>query len=129
MLAIVGRVLCFLDDQPICSCLTTVAQVGGAKVTSIEGLNAENIISNLQESFLAHGAAQCGICTPGMMVAAYALLLKNPTPNRCDVEDALAGVLCRCTGYSKIIDAVLAVNLDRPIKFPSKSRLQCWHSN
>ena len=111
-----GACSVLLDDEPICSCLTTVAQVGGAKVTSIEGLNAENIISNLQESFLAHGAAQCGICTPGMLVAAHALLLKNPTPNRCDVEDALGGVLCRCTGYGKIIDAVLAVNSDRPIK-------------
>ena len=72
-----GACSVLLDDKPICSCLTTVAQVGGAKVTSIEGLNAENIISNLQESFLAHGAAQCGICTPGMMVAAHALLLKT----------------------------------------------------
>ena len=108
-----GACSVLLDDAPICSCLTTVAQVGGAKVTSIEGLNAENIISKLQESFLAHGAAQCGICTPGMMVAAHALLNKNPTPNRCDVEDALGGVLCRCTGYGKIIEAVLAVNLDR----------------
>ena len=108
-----GACSVLLDDAPICSCLTTVAQVGGAKVTSIEGLNAENIISKLQESFLAHGAAQCGICTPGMMVAAHALLNKNPTPKRCDVEDALGGVLCRCTGYGKIIEAVLAVNLDR----------------
>ncbi len=111
-----GACSVLLDEEPICSCLTTVAQVGGAKVTSIEGLNAENIISKLKESFLAHGAAQCGICTPGMMVAAHALLNKNPTPNRCDVEDALGGVLCRCTGYGKIIESVLAVNLDMPAR-------------
>ena len=111
-----GACSVLLDDAPICSCLTSVAQVGGAKVTSIEGLHAENIISKLQESFLVHGAAQCGICTPGMMIAAHALLYKNPTPNRSDVENALGGVLCRCTGYGKIIDAVLAVNSDWPAR-------------
>jgi aerobic-type carbon monoxide dehydrogenase small subunit (CoxS/CutS family) len=110
-----GACSVLLDGAPICSCLTAIAQVEGAAVTSIEGLHADGTIAKLQDSFLAHGAAQCGICTPGMMVAASALLAENPTPNRHDVEDALGGVLCRCTGYSKIIDAVLAVGGDAKI--------------
>ena len=110
-----GACSVLLDGAPICSCLTAIAQVEGAAVTSIEGLHADGTIAKLQDSFLAHGAAQCGICTPGMMVAASALLAENPTPNRHDVEDALGGVLCRCTGYSKIIDAVLAVGGDTKI--------------
>jgi aerobic-type carbon monoxide dehydrogenase small subunit (CoxS/CutS family) len=110
-----GACSVLLDGAPICSCLTAIAQVEGAAVTSIEGLHADGAIAKLQDSFLAHGAAQCGICTPGMMVAASALLAENPAPNRHDVEDALGGVLCRCTGYSKIIDAVLAVGGDTKI--------------
>ena len=110
-----GACSVLLDGAPICSCLTAIAQVEGAAVTSIEGLHADGTIAKLQDSFLAHGAAQCGICTPGMMVAASALFAENPTPNRHDVEDALGGVLCRCTGYSKIIDAVLAVGGDAKI--------------
>jgi aerobic-type carbon monoxide dehydrogenase small subunit (CoxS/CutS family) len=110
-----GACSVLLDGAPICSCLTAIAQVEGAAVTSIEGLHADGTIAKLQDSFLAHGAAQCGICTPGMMVAASALLAENPAPNRQDVEDALGGVLCRCTGYSKIIDAVLAVGGDAKI--------------
>ena len=103
-----GACTVLLDGKPICSCLTAVAQVEGGAVTSIEGLHDAGVIAQLQDSFLAHGAAQCGICTPGMLVSASALLTENPNPNRADVEDALGGVLCRCTGYSKIIDAVLA---------------------
>lgn len=104
-----GACSVLLDGAPICSCLTAIGQVEGAEVTSIEGLHKAGKIAGLQDSFLAHGAAQCGICTPGMLVAAHALLAENPAPSRCDVQNALGGVLCRCTGYSKIIDAVLAV--------------------
>jgi aldehyde oxidoreductase len=104
-----GACSVLLDGAPICSCLTAVAQVDGANVTSIEGLHDAGIIAKLQDSFLAHGAAQCGICTPGMMVSAAALLADNQAPDRRAVEDALGGVLCRCTGYSKIIDAIVAV--------------------
>jgi len=107
-----GACSVLLDGAPICSCLTAVAQVDGANVTSIEGLHDAGIIAKLQDSFLAHGAAQCGICTPGMMVSAAALLADNQAPDRRAVEDALGGVLCRCTGYSKIIDAIVAVGHD-----------------
>jgi len=71
----------------------------------VEGLSENGTLNQLQESFLHHGAAQCGICTPGMLVSAQALLNDNPQPDRVEVEDALGGVLCRCTGYQKIIDA------------------------
>jgi len=106
-----GACSVLLDGETICSCLTSVAQVNGRNVISIEGLHTDGSIAMLQDSFLAHGASQCGICTPGMLVAASALLRINQNPSRSDVENALGGVLCRCTGYSKIIDSVMAVGI------------------
>jgi CO/xanthine dehydrogenase Mo-binding subunit/aerobic-type carbon monoxide dehydrogenase small subunit (CoxS/CutS family) len=100
-----GACTVLMDGEPVCACLTPAVQATGKSVTTIEGLSAETL-SPLQESFLRHGAAQCGICTPGMLVAATALLKKSHQPSRSDVEDALGGVLCRCTGYQKIVDAV-----------------------
>ena len=82
------------------------ASAAGAAVTTVEGL-ANGRLSALQASFLAHGAAQCGICTPALLVAATALLEKKPSPTEAEVQDALGGVLCRCTGYRKIIAAVM----------------------
>ena len=102
-----GACSVLLDGAPICSCLTAIAQVEGAAVTSIEGLHAEGTIAKLQDSFLAHGAAQCGICTPGVGVAAKALIEHNPNPTEEQARYWLAGNLCRCTGYDKIIRAVL----------------------
>ena len=103
-----GACSVLLDGAPICSCLTAIAQVEGAAVTSIEGLHADGIIAKLQDSFLAHGAAQCGICTPGFLVAAKSLLDRNPNPDETEIRYALAGNLCRCTGYDKIVHAVQA---------------------
>jgi CO/xanthine dehydrogenase Mo-binding subunit/aerobic-type carbon monoxide dehydrogenase small subunit (CoxS/CutS family) len=102
-----GACSVLIDGQLACACLVPLAQVQDATVVTIEGL-AEHTRhgKTLQQSFLAHGAAQCGICTPGMLVSAAALLEQNPSPDEIDVADALAGVLCRCTGYRKIIDAV-----------------------
>ncbi|UXX81808.1 molybdopterin-dependent oxidoreductase [Roseovarius pelagicus] len=100
-----GACTVLLDGAPVCSCLTPVAQVAGRAVTTVEGLAHDP----LQQAFLRHGAAQCGICTPGMLMAATALLARNPQPSRVEVESALGGVLCRCTGYTKIIDAVCDV--------------------
>ncbi|MBT6095680.1 MAG: molybdopterin-dependent oxidoreductase [Rhodospirillaceae bacterium] len=100
-----GACTVLVDGEPVCACLTPVAQVEGKSVVTVEGL-ASGRMSALQDSFLRHGAAQCGICSPGMLMAASALLERNATPSRTEVEDALGGVLCRCTGYSKIIDAV-----------------------
>ena len=105
-----GACTVLIDGALACACLVPVAQVQGAKVITIEGLPSQTIKgAALQQAFLARGAAQCGICTPAMLVAAAALLEHNETPSRDGVKDALGGVLCRCTGYAKIIDAVLDV--------------------
>jgi aldehyde oxidoreductase len=103
-----GACTVLVDGAPVCSCLVAVGQAEGRSVTTIEGLGAtsENA-ARLQDSFLRHGAAQCGICTPGMLVAATALLDANPAPMESEALDAIGGVLCRCTGYRKIVAAVL----------------------
>ena len=102
-----GACTVLVDGKQVCSCLTAVAQVGGRAVTTVEGLAGSDALSGLQRAFHKHGAAQCGICTPGMLVAAADLLSRNKQPDADQVKDALGGVLCRCTGYQKIIEAVL----------------------
>jgi aldehyde oxidoreductase len=97
-----GACTVLLNGAPVCSCLTPVGQAIGAKITTVEGLS-NGMLDDLQQAFLRHGAAQCGICTPGMLIAAKALLDRTKTPSRDEVEIALSGVLCRCTGYHKII--------------------------
>ena len=102
-----GACTVLVDGKQVCSCLTAVAQVGGRAVTTVEGLAGGGKLSGLQRAFHKHGAAQCGICTPGMLLAAADLLSTNKRPDANAVKDALGGVLCRCTGYQKIIEAVL----------------------
>ncbi|MGA8992432.1 MAG: molybdopterin cofactor-binding domain-containing protein [Rhodoplanes sp.] len=103
-----GACTVLLDGRPVCACLVALGQVAGQSVVTVEGLEAATVSGRrLKDSFLAHGAAQCGICTPGMLVAAAALLDANPRPSEGDVMDAIGGVLCRCTGYRKIIAAIL----------------------
>ena len=103
-----GACTVLLDGRQVCACLVAMGQVGGRTVETVEGLGDGNgTLAALQTSFLAHGAAQCGICTPGMLMAARELLAKTAQPTRGEVEDALGGVLCRCTGYGKIVDAVM----------------------
>jgi aldehyde oxidoreductase len=110
-----GACTVLLNGQPVCACLTAVGQLNGAKVETIEGLRESSpTFERLQESFLQHGAAQCGICTPGMLVSSVALLKENPHPSEAQVLDALGGVLCRCTGYRKIVSAVLEANQISP---------------
>ncbi len=105
-----GACTVLLDGEPVCSCIVAVGQCEGRTVTTVEGLaDASGALSPLQRAFVAHGAAQCGICTPGMLMSAESLLRANPRPGEAEVRDALAGVLCRCTGYTKIVEAVLAV--------------------
>ena len=100
-----GACTVLLDGEPVCACLVPAASVEGRCVKTVEGLG-DGKLSALQASFLAHGAAQCGICTPGLLMAATALLENTPRPSESEVKDALGGVLCRCTGYRKIIAAV-----------------------
>jgi CO/xanthine dehydrogenase Mo-binding subunit/aerobic-type carbon monoxide dehydrogenase small subunit (CoxS/CutS family) len=102
-----GACTVLLDGKQVCSCLTAVAQADGRTLTTVEGLSRDGILSGLQRAFHQHGAAQCGICTPGMLIAAADLLSTNRQPDADQVKDALGGVLCRCTGYQKIIEAVL----------------------
>ncbi|MFN4141471.1 molybdopterin-dependent oxidoreductase [Aestuariivirga sp.] len=102
-----GACTVLIDGETACACLVPAAQVEGARVVTVEGLPGNTGRgAALQQAFLARGAAQCGICTPGMLVAAAALLEREPAPSRESIADALGGVLCRCTGYAKIIDAV-----------------------
>ncbi|RVA92032.1 2Fe-2S iron-sulfur cluster binding domain-containing protein [Mesorhizobium sp. M7A.F.Ca.US.006.04.2.1] len=105
-----GACTVLVDGDPVCACLMSAASAAGASVTTVEGL-ANGRLSALQASFLAHGAAQCGICTPALLVAATALLEKKASPTEVEVQDALGGILCRCTGYRKIIAAVMDASL------------------
>ncbi len=103
-----GACTVLVDGEPVCGCLTAVGQVEGRTVETIEGLGDRHpAAKRLQDAFLAHGAAQCGICTPGMLVSATALLEREAAPSEGAVMDAIGGVLCRCTGYRKIVAAVL----------------------
>ena len=101
-----GACTVLLDGAQVCACLVPLAQAEGAAVLTVEGLAALPLGAALQRAFLHHGAAQCGICTPGMLMAALSLLSATPRPTEAEVQDALGGVLCRCTGYRKIVEAV-----------------------
>ena len=104
-----GACTVLVDGEAVCACLMPALRAEGRVVETVEGLSDGDTPGRLQRAFLRHGAAQCGICTPGMLIAAEALLRKAPAPNRTQVEEALSGVLCRCTGYAKIVSAVLSV--------------------
>lgn len=116
-----GACTVLVDGEAVCACLTPVAQMSGRSVTTVEGLQQDGP-SALQKAFLRHGAAQCGICTPGMLMAAEALVRRNKQPSRGEVEAALGGVLCRCTGYVKIIDAVMDVAGECAVVAPDAGR-------
>ena len=97
-----------IDGRLVCSCLVLGAEIQGAKVGTIEGMAKGDKLHPLQQNFIAHAALQCGICTPGFLIAAKALLDKNPDPSEEEIRFGLAGNLCRCTGYDKIVRAVQA---------------------
>jgi aerobic carbon-monoxide dehydrogenase small subunit len=95
-----------VGDLPVYACLTPGAQLDGAEVSTVEGLSGEGGLSPIQRCFLATGAVQCGFCTSGMLISADHLLATNPQPDEQEIRTALAGNLCRCTGYQKIVEAV-----------------------
>jgi carbon-monoxide dehydrogenase small subunit len=101
-----GSCSVLLDGMLVNSCLIPVAQASGASIVTIEGISAHALMNPLQQAFLECGGAQCGICTPGMILAAVHLLEKNPEPALADIREGLAGNLCRCTGYMQIFEAV-----------------------
>lgn len=106
-----GACTVIIDGSIVNSCLVPVAQIDGSDITTIEGVAHEDQLHSVQQAFIDHGGAQCGICTPGMILAAVDLLSRNPTPTESDIRNGLAGNLCRCTGYMKIFESVVrAVN-------------------
>jgi aerobic-type carbon monoxide dehydrogenase small subunit (CoxS/CutS family) len=103
-----GACAVLVDGKPINSCLMFAAQAEGREILTIEGVAVDGKLDPLQEAFLDHGAVQCGFCTPGMVISAKALLDRCPDPSEDQVREALAGHLCRCTGYRKPVEAILA---------------------
>ncbi|WP_158841928.1 (2Fe-2S)-binding protein [Saccharothrix deserti] len=101
-----GSCTVYLDNTPVCSCLVAAGQVQDREVRTVEGLADGDRLDPVQEAFVEAGAVQCGFCTPGLVVAAHDLLDRVPQPSDPEIREALAGNLCRCTGYEKILDAV-----------------------
>ena len=101
-----GSCSVYLDGELVCACLVLAAQAEGRSVVTVEGLAQDGELHAVQRAFVEAGAVQCGFCTPGFIVATAALLRENPEPTDPEIREALAGNLCRCTGYEKIIDAV-----------------------
>src|ERR1700674_2090539 len=101
-----GSCSVYLDGQLVCACLVLGGQAEGREVLTVEGLGSDDGLHPVQEAFLEAGAVQCGFCTPGLIVATHDLLTRVPQPTSMEIREALAGNICRCTGYAKIIDAV-----------------------
>ena len=101
-----GSCTVLLDGMPVNSCLLMAPKVEGKRVETVEGLGTKDSLHPLQKSFIDHGAVQCGFCTPGILMSSKALLDRNPRPTMEEIENAIAGHLCRCTGYQQIIEAV-----------------------
>ena len=101
-----GSCSVLLDGQLVCACLVLAGQAEGRDVTTVEGLAEQSELHPVQEAFVEAGAVQCGFCTPGLVMAAHDLLRRTPSPTEPEVREALAGNLCRCTGYAKVLDAV-----------------------
>ncbi len=103
-----GSCTVYLDGLPVCACLVAAGQAHGREVTTVEGLARDGELDRVQRAFVECGAVQCGFCTPGLVVSTHDLLERNPAPSDPEIREALAGNLCRCTGYEKILDAVRA---------------------
>ena len=101
-----GSCTVYLDGVPVCACLVAAGQADGREIVTVEGLAPTGELHPVQRAFVRAGAVQCGFCTPGLLIAAHDLLSRDPNPADADIREALAGNLCRCTGYEKILDAV-----------------------
>ena len=101
-----GACTVLVNGEPVNSCMVLAAECDGADILTIEGLTESGELGKLQQSFMKLNAIQCGFCTPGMLLSAYALLRRNPNPSKSEIREALVGNLCRCTGYERIIQAV-----------------------
>jgi carbon-monoxide dehydrogenase small subunit len=101
-----GSCSVYVDGVLVCACLVLAGQAGEREIVTVEGIAGEGALHPVQEAFVEAGAVQCGFCTPGFVVAAHDLLRRNPDPTDAEIREALAGNLCRCTGYEKILDAV-----------------------
>ena len=102
-----GACTVLIDGRIVNSCLVPIGQINGAQITTIEGIASDDQLHAVQQAFIDCGGAQCGICTPGMVLAAVNLLERNPNPTETDIRNGLAGNLCRCTGYMKIFESVV----------------------
>ncbi|MBC8450326.1 MAG: (2Fe-2S)-binding protein [Chloroflexi bacterium] len=101
-----GACTVLLDGEPVNSCMMLAVEADGHAVTTVEGLSQDDLLTPLQEAFVAHNAVQCGFCTPGVLISAQALLQRNSHPTEAEAREALVGNLCRCTGYLRIVQAV-----------------------
>jgi carbon-monoxide dehydrogenase small subunit len=108
-----GSCTVLVDDQPTRSCLTLAVAVEGKKITTIEGLSEGGKLHPVQEAFVAYHAIQCGFCSPGMILTAYALLKENPSPTEKEIRRAISGNVCRCTGYAKAVEAIKSLAAER----------------
>jgi aerobic carbon-monoxide dehydrogenase small subunit len=107
-----GSCTVYLDNVPVCACLVAAGQADGRSIVTVEGLASGNDLHPVQQAFLRTGAVQCGFCTPGLIVAAHDLLTRTPRPTDSQIREALAGNLCRCTGYEKILAAIRLAALE-----------------
>ncbi|MFO7996041.1 MAG: (2Fe-2S)-binding protein [Dehalococcoidia bacterium] len=103
-----GACTILLDGKPARACLVLAAEAEGKDILTIEGLSRDNELHPIQEAFIHHGGIQCGFCTPGMILTAKALVDSNPEPTEAEIEEAISGNLCRCTGYAKIVESIIA---------------------
>lgn len=110
-----GSCSVYMDGGLVCACLVSAGQANGAEIVTVEGLAEDGRLHPIQQAYISEGAVQCGFCTPGLIVATHKLLDYNPDPSDDEIREALAGNLCRCTGYEKIIDAVRLAALELSI--------------
>ncbi len=105
-----GACTVLMDEKPVTSCIVLAMEADGRSITTIEGLERDGKLDRLQEEFIKQAAVQCGYCSPGMILSGKALLMRNPHPTEREVREAIAGNLCRCTGYVRIVKAILAAS-------------------